>query len=317
MERKLFITAIGGDIGCAVLKCLREEYGEIDIIGCDITRYNAGINLVSKFYIVPPFSDGELYWESIISICIKEKISHYLPMTEPEILIAESHRDFFKSNNIKLMINDSDILKIAMNKYMTIKHLEKYGLKVPITWRVDEVYLIKKFPVIVKSEQGSGSSFVRKANNVMELNQYIKELENPIIQQYIDGDDQEYTAGIFSDGKIINSIAFCRKLGTNGMTVWAESINDPKLNEICNEIAKIFDLKGSINIQLRKNNNEYYLFEINPRISSTVGFRYKIGFKDLIWWLDYLDKTKSLEKYEYTRDIIGVKTYDEVILSKS
>ena len=46
------------------------------------------------------------------------------------------------------------------------------------------------------------------------------------------------------------------------------------------------DLTGSINVQLRIQENIPKIFEINPRFSSTVLFRHLFGFEDLIWSIE-------------------------------
>ena len=56
------------------------------------------------------------------------------------------------------------------------------------------------------------------------------------------------------------------------------------------KLAEKLNLIGSINIQLRIRGDEPVIFEINPRFSSTVLFRYLFGFKDLEWSIqDLLD----------------------------
>lgn len=314
--KKIFVTAIGGDIGCAVLKCLRDYYKEIYIIGCDITKYNAGVVFTNVFYIAPPYTNVKKYFEFIQEICIKEGITCFLPITEPEITIIDKQRDFFDKNNIKLMINNSVLLDIALSKYNTTMFLEKNNINVPKTWKGEDNKILTdiKFPLIVKNDQGCGSSKVKTAHNEIELNNCIKEFDNPILQEYIGTENEEYTIGIFSDGNIVNSIAYRRKL--RGMSIWVESVNNDELNKLCLKIAQITNLKGCINVQLRRHHNKFYIFEINPRISSTVGFRYKMGFIDIIWWFELLEFNSKELNYNYDNDYIGVKTYDEVIFIK-
>jgi carbamoyl-phosphate synthase large subunit len=40
-----------------------------------------------------------------------------------------------------------------------------------------------------------------------------------------------------------------------------------------------------LNVQLKLTDIGPKIFEINPRISSTVMMRNKIGFKDCLWWI--------------------------------
>ena len=56
-----------------------------------------------------------------------------------------------------------------------------------------------------------------------------------------------------------------------------------KIEKMLDELAIKLNLEGSINVQLRMVENTPYVFEINPRFSSTVMFRHLFGFTDLLW----------------------------------
>lgn len=56
-------------------------------------------------------------------------------------------------------------------------------------------------------------------------------------------------------------------------------------------------------------------FEINARLSSTVHFRYLMGFQDVIWWIQILDGEKP-HLCSVTTPMIGVKKTDELIFRK-
>jgi len=66
------------------------------------------------------------------------------------------------------------------------------------------------------------------------------------------------------------------------------------------------ELIGAINVQLRMKDNEPYIFEINPRFSSTVGFRHRMGFQDFLWSIEH---ALGLQISDYTPPPIGTKIY--------
>jgi carbamoyl-phosphate synthase large subunit len=81
-----------------------------------------------------------------------------------------------------------------------------------------------------------------------------------------------------------------RKLN-KGITYYGEVIKNKKIDNALRKIAEITKLAGSLNIQLKIFNKKISIFEINPRLSSTVMMRHMLGFKDCIWWINYfLDK---------------------------
>ena len=109
-----------------------------------------------------------------------------------------------------------------------------------------------------------------------------------LIQECIGSNKEEYTTGVFSDGDIVSSITFRRKLGCGSMSREAILVDEPYLHNIAQHIARDMGLIGSINIQSRRVGNDFIVFEINPRLSSTLLFRKKFGFDDAVWWLNVL-----------------------------
>ena len=314
MEKNLLITAVGGDIGCTALRCIINSYDYNVIIGCDIVSDIEARLYLDKFFIAPPYSDEEQYIEYIMDVCIKYSVTHLLPMSEQEIVLINKHRDWFGKNNVLLLVNKPLILDIALSKYKTASFLSEQGISVPKTYRLDEYTNQLSYPLVIKADYSRGSKDVKIVNNDEEYCNSIAQIYNPIIQEYIGTPDDEYTMCIFSDGTQVSSITFKRKLGFGGMSVKVELVCDEKLNYISNQIAKSFRLVGSINVQMRKESGEYYVFEINPRISSSIGFRHLFGFKDLIWWLSILDGKKVDLNYQVPDRKIGIRTLGEVLL---
>ncbi|NLK12947.1 MAG: ATP-grasp domain-containing protein [Candidatus Phytoplasma sp.] len=314
MTKNLFITAVGGDIACSILRCICDSYHYDKIIGCDITKYVQGAMYIDDLLIAPKYVDTDEYIKFIKMICINNNITHFIPTTEAEIRIANNIRGFFDDNNIKLMINNKMIIEIATSKYKTFKYLNDNNVLTPDTYYIKDYEDQLGYPLIIKPDFGCGSKNIYMVNSKLEYD-HVKAIgsDSLVVQQYIGSSDEEYTVAVFSDGKDTKSIAFNRKLGFGGMSVFVETIEDKLITSIAEKIAEVFDLRGSINIQMRKENGRFYVFEINPRLSSTVGFRHRLGFKDLIWWLDMLDGKQTEIDFEVKPGVKGIKTLDEMI----
>lgn len=306
--KKIFVTAVGGDIGYAVIKSLKKSGHNVYIWGCDTKKYNSSYDLVDAFLVCPPYKDENIWIDFMLKALKSNKIDFFWPVTEAEIKIVNAHRESF--DFVKLMINDPNVLLVALDKGKTAEYLAENGVLTPKTWHsVTDAEL--SFPMIVKEKFGCGSHSVAIVHNKMELHHEYHKMENPIIQNYVGEIAEEYTLTIFSDGEVINHIAFKRELGLGGMSRYVELVEDHMLRMISERIANAFKLRGSINVQLRKQDDNYYVFEINPRISSTMGFRLQLGFNDVSWWLDMKDG-KTIEKYTYpSQKICGVRTVDE------
>lgn len=306
--KKILITAIGGDIGYGIIKALKKSGHNLYIIGCDIKKYNCSYDLVDEFYVSPAYKEEDEWWGFVQRLIANEKIDYFWPVTEPEIKIVNKRRG--ELHNVKVIINNPLILDIAMDKGKTAEHLEKKGIRTPRTWKSPEDCL-GKYPLIVKERFSCGSHGIRVVNNKNDLIDAMGSMHAPIIQEYVGSESDEYTLTVFSDGHVVNYIAFKRELGFGGMSRFVELVHNGKLEEIAYRIAEILGLRGSINIQMRRQEGIYYVFEINPRISSTIGFRLLLGFNDVTWWLDMIEG-KKIEQYKYpSRKIYGVRSVEE------
>ncbi len=308
--KKILITAIGGDIGYGVIKALKAGGQDLHIIGCDIKQYNCSLDLVDEFETCPPYTDDGQWTDYMKHMIAEKQVDYFWPVTEPEIRIV--NRDPKAFANTVVIMNRPNVLAVAMDKGETARFLMENGVNTPKTWsRIPTEE--QDYPLIIKEKFGCGSHSVALIHNREELVQAFEEMESPIIQECIGNKSEEYTLTVFSDGNVINSIAFRRELGFGGMSRYVELSHDQKLYETGERIARMFDLRGSVNVQLRKQDGEYYVFEINPRISSTVGFRSLLGFYDVAWWMDMVEG-KKVEKYTIPEgEVHGVKTVEEKI----
>lgn len=308
--KKVFVTAIGGDIGYGIIKALRNSHHDTYIIGCDTQRYNYGCDLVDKFFVAPSFSDEEKWLEYIKNMIEEYHVDFFWPVTENEIQIVDRNRNEFKS--INTVINDKHILDVAFDKGYTAEFLDKIGICTPKTW-CDIETVDKEFPLIVKEKCSCGSHGVKVVHDGKELVSTFKKMKNPVIQELVGNKDEEYTMTVFSDGKIINSIVFRRELGLGSMSRFVELVHNNQCTEIAERIVKETRLKGSINVQMRKKLGKYCVFEINPRISSTIGFRQKLGFNDVEWWLDMIEKKEVSSFICKAEKAVGIRGVEEKV----
>jgi carbamoyl-phosphate synthase large subunit len=122
---------------------------------------------------------------------------------------------------------------------------------------------------------------VAVARDERQLEYLVSTIPNPVIQEYLCPDDQEYTVGVFlcSDGQPAASIVMRRQLHF-GMTWRAEVLPDSPLGPYCERILAGSGCVGPCNVQLRLTDRGPVAFEINPRFSSTTSARSYYGYND-------------------------------------
>ena len=306
MRRRVLVTAISGDIANGILHIIR-DYGADFIVGTDINEYAVGMDQVDVFHQCR-LAVEEGYVDEIVALCRQYRITHLIPVNEREIEVLSQGREKFAEMNVKMVVQTPKVLSVCLDKLLTVQSLEAAGVDVPaiMDWRTGAVSRFGE-GYIIKLRKSNGSRGIRRVDAVGEC------AEGEIIQEYVPGD--EYTVGMFSDGTVTNVIKFKRQL-KNGMSYLVELSHDESIEATARTVAQALDLRGYVNVQLRKFNGRNYVFEVNPRISGTVRFRHMLGFCDVLWWLDYLDGISVPAYADVYERAIGIRELQDKYLIK-
>ncbi len=300
----ILVTGCGGDIGQSVGKILNEYSLVNTLYGCDISDKNAAKFIYSNFFLGLPCKDPN-YISNLEKIVEEKNIDFIIPISEPELRFF-SKGNISKIGTAELILASAKALEVGFDKLNTADFLKKENLPFPITHSVAAIDIVEKFPVIMKSRTGSGSSNVSIVRDNETFASLKKGNSDFIVQEFLDGGKGEYTCGVFrSKSGLIRSIILKREL-MGGFTGYGEVIENKEIDKLLHEVAEKLDLTGSINVQLRLTSKGPVIFEINPRFSSTVRFRHLFDFKDVEWSIE--DKL-GLPISDYTETAIGKKLY--------
>jgi len=310
----ILITGIGGDIGESIIKCLHESDYNLKIYGCDIDSYASGRIRVLEFFESPRAIGSKKYTTFLNEVLRDRNIDYIFPSSEAEIEYFHMHRNLFEQENVRIVINNKIILDNFLDKYKTSLFLRGASLPYANTFLINEYRDQLEYPLIIKMRKGSGSKLVLVVNNHKEFAFYKDKHQDKelIVQEYLGSVDHEYTVGLFSDGNKSHCIAFRRYLSSDvGITKFAQLTINKDIDKLGKKIAEATGLKGSLNIQVRKTENGFVPFEINPRISGTSYVRHRFGFKDVQWWLDLNENTPIIYTPRYKHGV-AVRVVSEV-----
>jgi carbamoyl-phosphate synthase large subunit len=243
------------------------------------------------------------------------KIDFVFLLAEVEIIFFNENREQFRETGATFMVSEKPIIDTFMDKYRTVAFFKERGIAYPRTWLAAEYRDQLGFPLILKKRRGSGGQKLFKINDHDELHFYLQRHRDMIIQEYLPGEDNEYTSGLFSDGETLHTITFKRTLAPGGFSQQVEVINDETVTHFPVQLGRLLDFKGSLNVQFRKTERGCIPFEINPRFSSTVYFRHRFGFQDVLWWLEVLAGRVPDYPSAYGRGI-GVKKFSEAVFEE-
>ena len=135
-----------------------------------------------------------------------------------------------------------------------------------------------------------------------------------IIQKYIDGVEYTVSVVLWRDG-IIQAVVPKEIICKRGITKLAITRRNQLIKQLCYKIQEKLHADGPFNLQLiiDKNTGIPYPIEINPRFSSTVYMRHKLGFTDVLWSLnDFFNEPIKLK--EVSKGTTLVRYQDVMVL---
>lgn len=311
---KVLVTGVGGDIGVNILRCLQEGAYGPHLVGCDMDPHAFGRDCAPMFLQCPSASNQQAYKQFVDSVILNRNVRYIFPSSENEIRFFHATGCSYGKDDVHILINNATILDHFLDKYLTCVFLKKHGLPHPRTFLLGDYSGELGFPVVLKKRYGSGSKLVLIVENQGELDFYKGKYahEGLVVQEHLGNKDEEYTAGVFSDGPQTFCILFRRYLAKDvGITRYAELVDEGVVKALAVEIARVSGLKGSINLQMRKVGQTFIPFEINPRISGTAFVRHFFGFKDVEWWLDMTRGLPVRYTPKYSRGI-AIRAVSEV-----
>lgn len=279
-EFNILISSVGRRV--ELVKAFREASNELEIksnlIGVDMDDLAPALRFVDKSYRVPQISSEE-FIPRIIDICKRERICMIIPTLDTELLIYAQNKDLIeKESGAIVMVSNENTISIIRNKFKTYEFLKENGFNVPKLITEKEIKNNDyKFPLFIKPLDGSSSINNFKVNNENELEFFKKYVPNPIIQEFVEG--QEYCVDIFSDfkGNVITVVPKVRLAHRGGEITKAKVVKDNQLIELGRKIGESLKPYGEINFDCIKKGNEIKVIEINGRFAGGSPISFKAG----------------------------------------
>ncbi len=297
----ILVTGVGAIIGYGIIKSLRSQTDhEVKIIGMDIYDDAYGQFLCDKFYVAER-ADSPNYLSFINALIEKEDIALIVPGIEQDMYRLHELR---KKVLTKVVLNNDLLISLSKDKLETFRFFKEKGVNViPTLFEESYDQCVAKLgnPFLLKPRTSYASKGIHKIYSEEEFRFYNKHPEDNICQRIIGTDSSEFTVAVFGkgDGTYADYIILRRKLAQTGATDKATTVlYDKALMEYVDKICEITKPYGPTNIQLRKDGDEVYLLEINPRISSACSLRAYLGYNDPL---------KCIELYLYNRHVAPVE----------
>jgi predicted ATP-grasp superfamily ATP-dependent carboligase len=339
MKNKAVILGSNYYIGLSAIRCLGEN--GVTVVAMDHSKqgsYAFYSKYVSEKVITPHYKKNpEEFIEFLIEFAKAQAFPPVLiPCADPYVEIVDANLDTLKKYYL-IPMTKQGLYTEVMDKGSLHKLAKEHGVLVPETIATNEADFEKKvvkmigFPCIVKPVNSAAFVLIfRKkmfqVENFIELETALKKAKDEnlevIVQRIIPGfDDHMYTYDAYmNDDSQVTHWLTCQKYRqfpiNFGASVYTGQKYVQELHDIGSKFFEKIGYKGFGEIEFKKdaNTGEYYLIEINVRISNLNNLLYMVGIN--MPWITYCQLTGNPiqpKSIQYNTGIIFRYTYEDIL----
>lgn len=290
------------------------------VIAADCSELAPALYEADKYYIIPRMKEDG-YFDAVMEICRKEKVTAVLPLQEDELILISTNRERFEKEGIRVIVSEPDVLQLCRDKYLFLEHMRKQGIPVLKSYveltdfdRDYEQGRIR-FPVFVKPVCGAGSIGAMKVSCRELLEALFRYSEEPLlIQELCEG--REFGIDLYVDllnGKTIDAFVKEKLRMRAGETEKSVTCNDKALRDFACEVASKLKLAGPVDMDVFEKNGTFYISEINPRFGGGFPHAYVCGVDTPSYILTNLNGEENASRLQEEREEIYVLKYSDIL----
>lgn len=277
---RVLITGGGTATAMSVLKGLRSQREiHVEVILADAQETIAGRHFADGFAQIPSASDP-MFLDTLLDVCRRQRVELLIPLIDYEFAVFSKNAAKFEAQGTRVAISSPEVIATCGNKETLATWLKSIGLQAPTLYRKEEVRSSNlPPPLFVKPRTGGrGSIGAQRVDDLDELEVVCKKLEDPLIMEFIDG--EEYTIDTISDflGRFIAAMPRLRIETKAGVSIKGKTIHSPEMVNIARQITEALPILGPSNIQcFRRRDGSFVVSEVNPRFSAALALSIVAG----------------------------------------
>lgn len=255
--RRILVTGAGGVGGINFVRALRMAPERLFIVGTDYHYYYLLLAPVDVRYKSPRHDDPD-FLHLILRIVKEHKVEFIHPQPEVEVEVLSARRDEVP---VPMLIPNSEVIKVARDKYLTYLRLKEANVPVPETRLYTdpdiEPFLREMKKGWIRARKGAGGRLSLPVSSFEELQLWARlwikrgiiRPEELILQEYLPGRDIAWDS-LWYKGELIASYARERLAyifphlspsRITGTPTVARIIHDEKVNDVAFRAVKAID----------------------------------------------------------------------------
>lgn len=292
---------------------------EGEVIAADIGNSAPASYIADRKVIIPRAADPA-YISTLLEICQNHNIRLLTSLIDTDLVLLSRHREAFEAVGTKLLVCSEETNEICADKQKTAVFFENNDILTPRIYSKSEALdlPVDVYPILIKPFDGSSGIGVTKIQTIDELRFFSSYIKNPIIQEFVEG--EEYTIDVYVDfkGKVRCAVPRKRLEIRGGEVSKGLTVKDTKIMEAaCAVVSALPGAIGCVTVQCFKQvNGQLKFIEINPRFGGGFPLSIHAGADFPKWILQELTSgTCDAEMSAWTDDVAMLRYDDEIIVS--
>ena len=251
------------------------------VLTADMDPFAGGLFLSDRGFVIPKADDPH-FLSAIKKICSSESVDVIIPLVDEELVSISQ----LEGTTVIPLTPRTEFIRICLDKFQLVEHLKKHHIPLPRTILAGDSPESIGFPCIVKPRTGRGSREVELLRNARDYQDWIKRTgknaSSYILQEYLSGTEYTVSVIVWRDGHV-QAIVPKEIISKKGITRLAVTRRHSGIEKYCTAIQEHLRADGPFNVQLRCDGDtgQPFLFEINPRYSTTVSLTVLAGIEEV------------------------------------
>ena len=285
------------------VECIRSlNRAGVHTVGVAASRINPAVwsRYTDEALMVPsPKNDLSTYSDIIRSLARRSDVRTILPTDESHIYVLAKHREELK-RHVRPLWPSLETLRTAHDRLRMADAATDVGVPVPRTRPLSEVDSVESASIVKpryalltndyvdsynenRCRRISKTKFFSPGSEIDHEQLRSEFAHDPIVQEFVSGGGVEYSCRVLCDhGKpVVTSMKrqFRGDSYSGGASVYRESADDPRLEELTITLLGALDWHGIASVEFMKDaeTGEFMLMEINPRFPGSLSMDIRAG----------------------------------------
>ncbi|GEM_PF-3372018 len=312
----ILVTTGSWNASLIVMESLAKQGHDVYLLDHD--PYCAGFH--SKYckegIVTPAESAGSQYVDAVVDIARLRHFDLLIPISDLSTEFLSAYRERVLPY-VPMLLPSKELIELARFKDKAYRFALEKGITIPQTYfpqSISDVTRLAKdliFPCVVKKSRGTankGNAYIDNKDKLIHYYEHLAPQDGwPVIQEFVEGDFYGFLA-MADRGELLDCLMYKaeQKYATGGMAMYCCSVDDKEFLNTAKRIVKLLHWTGVINIDFIKGQDGRWRFlEINPRLSGSLPFAYKLGVDLPAVYLS-LARGQAPKKFEHIRYKPGV-----------